>query len=751
MLKKLLGLVFNINTNAKRTNEPSYQIQEFAIRVYEAFKESQKAIKKDKEKKELFITNFDKILKSIDLKTNENLKDEIYQDLTSETHEHLSRIREQKIKNESGHVNKISGVKVKTARAFQNNEIDSIKIRLLIHNLRFRSDLYSSMKNNTEDSETFSSDFWREITSPIKIYDVSQSDISDSDISDSDNTEIVKPRSTSSNYTKLSAIDKLNEIFDKINPLHNPSTEKIKKVLEEYKKYKEQEDLQKKQECKTALKQAIDDALKTDILIPPTIDLAKSISAKNDLKEKINLALNSQSANPPNPGSVGIEINLVPWYQPSESKSISPDALESILFHNRLMEENIVEIITPNRKLNSIEEFNKFLAENGGTNLDERLVNQAFEAYETYYKEVLSQKTSELLKGLKEKATTKVSDHEFDKIVGFLDKIPEAELNASLFRPRIPILDTSNQISIDKSEPPPESILEADIKRDKVAEFEKFFKGDNLNCTSDNIQKVFALHELYEAYEAFGKIKDREDAKISSETKKRLRDQIEKILLPNATEQSVQQRNDITKKEMPNDMFREVPKSSIEIEKEGKDSEIEPHGKINDDKIDKILKYLSKHNKQKKQDNEATYQLNSVQKSDLVNLRKKNVLQFLELKFPSFTEPKKEKIIAFYEKYASEPEEDKKLKFKVEVIMAIADGINVQDNIDALDTLKMLDALDKNNIDEIKKAEEKAEQEKPNEIIKFFEDLPSNILRVFDCFRTDGSSREKKDPTNARK
>ena len=74
--------------------------------------------------------------------------------------------------------------------------------------------------------------------------------------------------------------------------------------------------------------------------------------------------------------------------------------------------------------------------------------------------------------------------------------------------------------------------------------------------------------------------------------------------------------------------------------------------------------------------------------------------------------------------------------------MAIADGINVQDNIDALDTLKMLDALDKNNIDEIKKAEEKAEQEKPNEIIKFFEDLPSNILSAFGCFRTNDSSNK---------
>ena len=438
----------------------------------------------------------------------------------------------------------------------------------------------------------------------------------------------------------------LPEVLKKINPYCDPSEEKIQKVIEEYKKYKEsdsdEKDLPKKQECKTALKQAIDDALKT--CIPP------------------------QKA-----------------------------------YHMQMSDEDKDDY------------------------LHWRIVNEAFDANQTS-----SPQKYELLQRLQ-----KVTTDEFNKIVSFLDRMPKAELNASLGVHQSSIQMQASGELMDESEPRPEAISDSNIKRDKVAEFKKFLEDNNLNCTDDNIQKVFALHELYEAYEAFGKIEDREyAAEISSNTKKRLRDQIEKILLPNATEQSVQQENDITKNEMSDDMLQEVPKSSIKIEKEGKDSEIVPHGKPNDAKIDEILKYLSEHNKQKKQDNKATDQLNFDQKSNLDDLRKKNVLQFLNIKFPSFTDSRIKKIIDFYEKYASEPEEDKKLKFKVEFIMAIADGINVQNNINALDTLKTLDELNKNNIDDIKKAEGKAKQEKPNEIIKFFEDLPNTILSVFDCIRT---------------
>lgn len=218
----------------------------------------------------------------------------------------------------------------------------------------------------------------------------------------------------------------LTELLKKINPYCDPSEEKIKKVLEEYKIYKElhsdEEDLQKKQECKAALKQAINDALKTNMLIRPTIDLAKSISAKHDLEEKINLALNSQSANPPNPGSEGIEINLVSWDQPSESKSISPDALESILFHNK------VEIITPKRKLKSVKEFKNFLAENGGTSLNENKVKEAFDAYKIYYNATLIQ--SDILVKLtksEEIQSKGVSNDEFDKILGFIYGMPKVE------------------------------------------------------------------------------------------------------------------------------------------------------------------------------------------------------------------------------------------------------------------------------------------------------------------------------------
>ena len=147
-------------------DQPSYEINSFATQVIEAFKESQiekkyideeglfsndkeKELLISDEKKRSFFANFDKIRTSIDLETNENLKDEIYQDLTSNTPEHLLRIQTQKTANERVHSNKVSGVKVRTARGFQddetndetnnkikNNEIDSIEIRLLVYNLR---------------------------------------------------------------------------------------------------------------------------------------------------------------------------------------------------------------------------------------------------------------------------------------------------------------------------------------------------------------------------------------------------------------------------------------------------------------------------------------------------------------------------------------------------------------------------------------------------------------------------------------
>ena len=139
ILRNLLGFA-NINLRLINDDEPSYQIQEFASEVFKAFRRSQIEKKTDAEKKELFFTDFDKILNSTNLKTNKNLKDEIYDDLISDATSHLRRINTTKQEN-YGRRRRISGVRVVTARNFKDNgEEDSIQIRLLIYNLRHRSE-----------------------------------------------------------------------------------------------------------------------------------------------------------------------------------------------------------------------------------------------------------------------------------------------------------------------------------------------------------------------------------------------------------------------------------------------------------------------------------------------------------------------------------------------------------------------------------------------------------------------------------
>jgi hypothetical protein len=538
MLRNILGLIntgFSINKNSRLINDdkPSYQIQKFASQVLEAFRISQIEEKTDEEKKVSFFTNFDKILKSTGLKSNEKLKDEIYNDLISNAESHLRRI------------NIIERpVRVRTAPYLQDNEtdnkIDSIQIRLLIYDLRHRSE------QQTEGSPSSFRLGWAELlpilTPEIRTYLQFLNQINSLGRRDIGTQNlffqlppaaefVTPPEAIYASNIKPDKVDEFKKFLKTINPYCDPDEAKIEKVLEEYKIYKKQvsdsADSRTKPDKEVALKQAIDDALKTytlpqqisdhlqeidDVLIKngstPIIDFAPLSSINITLRTQINLALNSQSTESPNPGSGGIEINLLPWEdQPSESesKSISHDVLKSILFQNEVIDENKVQIKTPNTKLESLDDFKKFLAENGGTNLDERSVNAAFEAYETYYKEALSQQNYELLQRLQKGTTTKISDDEFEKIVSFLDRMPEAELNASL------VTQLSIKLLADESETPAQSITVADnkrdkvvdIKRDKVAEFKKFLNEIDLDfqITKDNYDEILSQYYKYKKCE----------------------------------------------------------------------------------------------------------------------------------------------------------------------------------------------------------------------------------------------------------
>ena len=402
------------------------------------------------------------------------------------------------------------------------------------------------------------------------------------------------------------------------------------------------------------------------------------------------------------------------------------------------------QVKTPNKKLESLDAFNKFLVENGGTNLSEKEVQEAFEAYETYYKEAFSQQNYELLQRLQKGTTTKVLDHEFNGIVSFLDRMPEAELNASLVLHQPSMKTRASGDSMDEHEPDAQTIPVVDINRDKVAEFKKFLEDNNLHCNLDNMQKVFALHELYEAYKPHleksgGEIQG--EISITPENLRAFGNKIGELIF---------------KKELSGSLgWGEVPKSSIE----------EPRVKLDQNKLKEILTFLNENQESEKIDNSWETSNPPLDLHDDSKTIIKNVVALEDLKKNAITEKLQswysgeggaeiQEVFKNYENYANATSIQDKEAHKAIILSKLTKGDqDVSKNLKALEFLKILDKLNKYHTDSIasyqEKAEGKAKQEKPNEIIKFFfEDLPSNILRVFDCFRTDGSSRENKSPSN---
>ena len=100
-----------------------------------------------------------------------------------------------------------------------------------------------------------------------------------------------------------------------------------------------------------------------------------------------------------------------------------------------------------------------------------------------------------------------------------------------------------------------------------------------------------------------------------------------------------------------------------------------------------------------------------------------------------------------YEDYANATSIQDKQAHKAIILskLTLGNHQDVSKNLEALEFLKILDELNKYHTDSIaryqEKAEGKAKQEKPNEIIKFFfEDLPNTIISVFDCIRTNSGN-----------
>ncbi len=539
----------------------------------------------------------------------------------------------------------------------------------------------------------------------------------------------------------------LPELLKKINPYCDPSDEKIKKVLEEYTIYKKahsgEEELQK-EESKTALKQAINDALSIDKSKLPSINEKDLEELKKTFLKKINLALSSNSESK----KVGDDISTSPDITlQSKSISESDQAFQDILFQKTTSAYSEEQDL--NQPRITLDDFKNFLAENGGTNPNEEKVQEAFEAYKTYYKEALSLQNDELVQKLKKVDTTIVSEHEFNGIVSFLDRMPKAELNASLpTKPPTQMPNAGASIGWDESEPPPESILETNIKRDKVAEFKKFLDGDNLNCTNDNIQKVFALHELYEAYKPHLEKSEGEiqgEIYVSAENLEAFKNKISELIFKKELSESHQ--------------IGLVSRSSL--------SQVS-RVRLDPQKLEKILTFLNQN-----QDSENIYNrletLNSYLNSydgnqtlvdNLKELKKVAITERLK-KWYSHSDDNKEVVQSSansehskfvdeayeaYEAYINANNQEKPAQKAIILSKLTRGDQDLSKNLKALEFLKILDELNKYHNNGIasyqKKAEEKAKQEKPNEIIKFFTEIPSNILSAFGCFRTNDSSNK---------
>ncbi len=284
----------------------------------------------------------------------------------------------------------------------------------------------------------------------------------------------------------------LPEVLKKINSRCDPSEEKIKKVIEEYKKYKEpdsgEEDLQKKQDSKIALIKAIDDALKT--CIPHQMQMSDE----------------------------GIDY------------------------------------------------------------LHRKIVNEPFDTHKTDCEKALSQKNYELLQRLKEGATTKVSDYEFNGIVGFLDRMPKAELNALLVVHQSSIQMQASGALMDESEPLPQSIPAEDAKRDKVAEFKKFLKkiDPNSQITQDKYDEILLKYDDY---------------RISEENFKTRKTGVSNLILIDALK-----RSETTLKDSISSCLQlstvAVPTSSIQANEAKKESNETISYQIKDNEFYEVLKYL---------------------------------------------------------------------------------------------------------------------------------------------------------------
>ena len=472
MLRNLLGFA-NKNLRLINDDEPSYQIQEFAGKVFEAFRRPQIGKKTDEEKKELFFTDFDKILNSTDLKTNKNLKDEIYDDLISDATSHLRRINTTKQENDGRRL-RISGVRVRTAQYLQDNEtdneIDSIQIRLLIYDLRHRSE------QQIEGSTSSFGSGWPELW--------------------------LSPEITS--YLRLGL----------------------------------------------------------SLILTPSMQV----------------------------------LSKLPRHLAAES-GLQPEAISALL------------PIKP------------------------------------------------------------------------------------------PIQMQASEASMEELEPLAKTITVEDINRDKVAEFEKFLEDDQLNCSGDNIQKIFALHELYEAYKPYLINPDNEiqgEISVSAENLGAFKDQISELIFKKESSES------------PKLGF--VPRSSLH----------EPRVKLDPDKLNQILTFLNQNQESEKIDSGWETSNPPLDLHDDSETIVKNVELF-----------KKNKKVAITEKLASwylKGEEDDKIQEAFIAYEAYANATSIQDkqNLKAIilfkltegdqDVSKNLGALEfLKNLNELNKYHPKAKQEKPNE------------------------------------
>jgi hypothetical protein len=327
-------------------------------------------------------------------------------------------------------------------------------------------------------------------------------------------------------------------------------------------------------------------------------------------------------------------------------------------------------------------------------------------------------------------------------------------------QPPITLVAGVNQ---DECEPEPQPIPVEGEKRDKEAEFKEFLESRNLICNSDNLQKIFALHELYQTYEPSLEKGDEEierEIPITQEDLEAFKNKIGELIFKKEGNQK-----------SLNVVY--VPKSSLSLGGELK--------AISTEEVEEILTFLNENQNSKEIDNFLT--LNpplDIRKEEQIIVT--NVEYFKDLKKIAITERlaiwySKNKIIGdktpeefknsddckkyvretyqAYEAYANASEQDK-LALKAIVLSKLTGGDykDLSRNLEALKYLKILDQINECHDASIasyqKRAKEKAKQEEPNEIIKFIIDIPSNILKTFGCIRVDDSSGEKKGPSNAR-